>query len=272
VADADVVVELPVDAAGAELAAAELWASGATAVHHRESVTPGRDLLVASFPSEAACRQVAGALGGTVVRVPAHVWRDAWRAHAVAVDAGPILVVPAWRAVPLAPGRVVLEIDPGACFGSGSHPSTRLILETLARDPPVGLEVLDVGTGSGILAVAAARLGAHHVRALDLDPEAVTATVLNAERNRVADRIEASTTPIGQVGARFDLVLVNVTAAVQVDLAADVVRAARPGGRLVLAGLLPGQWPHVQQAYPGCQVVRELSLDGWVGALLETPS
>jgi ribosomal protein L11 methyltransferase len=263
----DVVVLWPVDRSEAELAALELWDRGATAVEERETAG-GSVLLVASYPAPGAARVVAAQLE-LDTEVVAGGWRDAWKRHAVPIEVGPsIVVAPAWRPVPVADGRLIVEIDPGPCFGSGSHASTRLILELLAEDPPVGLLVLDVGTGSGILAVVAARLGAARVIAIDLDPEAPAVTEANARRNAVDDRIDVSTTDVGDLDVIVDLALVNVTARVHIETAGAVVDRVRPGGRLLLAGLLPGQWRHVAGAYAGCEVVAQPKLDGWVGAVL----
>jgi ribosomal protein L11 methyltransferase len=219
---------------------------------------------VASFPSDAAAATVAAELGAATEEV-ARDWVDAWRAHAEPVDAGGLVVAPAWREVAV-PGRTVVAIDPGACFGSGSHPSTRLLLAELAADPPAGLAVGDLGTGSGVLAVAAAVLGAREVVAVDVDPAAEAVVAANAARNSVADRVRASTG--SSLPGGLDLVLVNVTAAVQLELAPAVHAAVRPGGHVLLAGLLPGQWRHVAGAYAGWELLAEPELDGWVGARL----
>jgi ribosomal protein L11 methyltransferase len=258
----DVVVRWVVPAVDAELAALALWDHGATAVS--ESATPqgGAIVLVASYPTAAAAIDVATILGADTEVVDPQ-WRDAWKTYAEAVEIGTeVVVVPAWRPVPVGGNRLVLEIDSGPCFGSGSHASTRLILQLLATRPPVGETVLDVGTGSGILAVAAARLGAAGVTAVDVDPAAVVVTEL----------IRASTTPLRDLQATFDGAMVNVTAAVHAELGGAVVSLLKPGGWLYVAGLLPGQWPHVAGAYAGCGVTDEPELDSWRGVVLRRPS
>lgn len=255
-----------------ELAAAALWAEGATAVEVRDD-GEGTTLL-AGYPTASAAEAVAAHLGPSLGAVCEAVtdssWRDAWRdwVHPVAVGDA-LLVVPAWQPVPVGAGRVVLEIDSGPCFGSGTHPTTRMVLQWLDGHPPAGLDVLDVGTGSGILAVAAARLGARSVTAVDVDPAAVAVTQANSARNGVEALVAVSTTPVGDVAAgAADVVLVNVTAGVHATIGAACARAVRPGGALVLSGLLPGQWRHVAGVYGALDPAAGLELDGWEGAVL----
>lgn len=255
-------VELDVrPGAAAELAADRLWQAGASAVE------VGDTTVAASFPTPAAARLVAAELvdlGARVVEADPS-WRDAWRIYAQPVEVGErLLVAPAWRKVPVGAGRLVLRIDPGPCFGSGSHASTRLVLAALDREPPgPGAAVLDVGCGSGVLAVAAARLGATRVVAVDIDPDAVEVTADNARTNGVADRVHAATTPVSEVPGRFDLALVNVTAAVHAALGPFVTARVRPAGRIVASGLLPGHWRHVAAAYGSASVASRSDLDGW---------
>jgi ribosomal protein L11 methyltransferase len=273
----DVVVRWAIPAADAELAALALWDHGATAVSESsgpeaESGEEATIVLVASYPTAAAAAEVAAVLGAeTEVVDPS--WRDAWKAYAAPVEISrDLIVVPAWRPVAVAGSRLVLEIDSGPCFGSGSHASTRLILQLLAARPPVGETILDVGTGSGILAVAAARLGAAGVVAVDIDPAAVAVTEANAERNGVTNRVRASNTRVGDLLTTFDGAMINVTAGVHAELGRAVVALVRPGGWLYVAGLLPGQWPHVAGAYAGCLAAAEPELDGWVGVILHRPT
>lgn len=261
----DLVLQWNIGVGSEELGAVELWDRGATAVEIRDGT------LIASFPTERATRQVAAELDADLEEVnPA--WRDAWKQWAEPVEMAGLVVTPAWRDVPVDADRVTVSIDPGPVFGSGSHPSTRLLLGLLAATPPVGLAVLDVGTGSGILAIAAARLGAASVTAIDTDPEAVGAARRNAERNGVADRVEVSGVPVTELAGGHDLALVNVTAGVHAEIGAASARAVRPGGRLWIAGLLPGQWRHVADAYRACSVVATPGLDGWLGAIVERNS
>lgn len=274
----DLVVRLTVPPPEAEVAADRLWSAGATAVGFDE--TSAGTVLTASFPTAAATRLVAAELSAAETNVELVAtdpsWRDVWRMYAQPIEVGRQLVVaPAWLDVAVGgdgDGRTVLRIDPGGCFGSGTHASTRLMLAALDASPPAGLAVLDVGCGSGILSVAAARLGAAAVTAVDVEPEAVEVTAANAAANGVSHLISASATPVEEVAGRYDLALVNVTAGIHAAVGPTVSTRIGPGGRILLAGLLPGQWRHIAGAYPGTEVAGQLSLDGWEGAVLVVPA
>lgn len=172
-----------------------------------------------------------------------------------------------------AQGAVVVRLDPGLAFGTGSHPTTRLCLEWLAGEPVAGRRVIDYGCGSGILGVAAACLGAREVQCVDHDPQALAATGDNAERNGVADRLVVRDAQAG-IDGQADLLLANILAATLVQLAPVLAAATRPGGRAALSGILPGQAEEVADAYRpwfGTMQARERS--GWVllsGARTET--
>lgn len=241
---------------------------------------PSGVTLVAGYPTESAARLVAGRLSAhlevDLETVTDSSWRDAWKAWVAPVEVGRrLLVVPAWQ-----PGsgetdtaKTRIDIDPGGCFGSGTHATTRMVLSWLDTHPPFGLDVTDVGTGSGILAVTAARLGAARVTAIDIEPEAMTVTAANAARNGVADRVRVSPTAVSDLpAASADLVMVNVTAGTHADIASDCARLVRPGGHLLVSGLLPGQGQHIEEPYGRLTLVELLALDGWQGAVLRHPS
>ena len=181
-------------------------------------------------------------------------WSEAWKEFHRPLRVGRLLVQPSWDAGGEArPGDLVITLDPGRAFGTGSHESTRLCLDALDRLVRRGDAVLDVGCGSGILALAAARLGAARVDALDTDPVAVEATRANAARNGLADAIDARE---GSLGAAwpwpereaYDVVAMNIALAVVSELLPDAAAALRPGGTLVAAGFLADAVADVEAA------------------------
>lgn len=149
-------------------------------------------------------------------------------------------------------GAVVVDLDPGLAFGTGSHPTTALCLEWLDSASLAGRSLLDYGCGSGILAIAALKLGAERVLALDHDPQAVEATRENAERNGVAERLTAGLPgELGRTGPRppFGIIVANILSGPLVELAPRLLAALSPGGDLVLSGILSGQQAPILEAY-----------------------
>jgi ribosomal protein L11 methyltransferase len=254
-------VDLP--AALAEEVSVELWELGATGIEERDGSTlcraeveEGGVTLVAGFDDEDLARSVAAVFSprfpSRVEHVVGDAWRDAWREHFKPVRLGQRLVVrPSWESVRLWPGEVEVVVDPGRAFGSGTHETTRLVLRELDRRVRGGERVLDVGCGSGILGVAALKLGAQHVRAIDVDPDVVPVARENARLNRVASRMSVSTTPVERVRGTFDLVLANIETPVLVRLAAPLAARVAPGGTLVLSGVLKGEQDRVCAAFAG---------------------
>jgi ribosomal protein L11 methyltransferase len=223
--------------------------------HGPASVLEGDGWLEAGFASEDAAERVAAALPwpAEVEVVTDDSWQDAWRAHAGVVEEGSIVVVPSWRAV--------VVIDPGTAFGSGSHPSTRLCLRALSSLVTPGVSVLDVGCGSGVLSIAAMRLGSARVVAIDVATEAVEATRENAARNGVD--VDARHALVDDVVETFDVVVANIGSAVLRSMARPLAR--RVDGALVLAGLLEDQVPEVVAAFAveGLVLDASESLEGW---------
>ena len=176
-------------------------------------------------------------------------WASAWLAQHPPLHFGRRLwIAPHEAPVDVDDDAVVVRLDPGLAFGTGTHPTTALCLEWLAQADVAGRHVLDYGCGSGILAVAAARLGAASVTAVDIDDQAVRATRENAQRNGVGERIE--TPPLDGIGARrFDIVLANILAKPLIALAPTLAGHAAADAPLVLSGLLTRQIGEVRQAY-----------------------
>ena len=156
-------------------------------------------------------------------------------------------VVPSWHEPP-ASGAAVVRLDPGLAFGTGGHPSTRLVLKFLEKNIRGGERVLDYGCGSGILAIAAAKLGAAVVAAVDIDPQALAAATENARRNGVALGVFSSDDVPPD---RYDMVLANILAAPLIALAPLLAARTRKGGRIALSGVLAAQAGEVSAAYAG---------------------
>ncbi|MBS3800796.1 MAG: 50S ribosomal protein L11 methyltransferase [Thioalkalivibrio sp.] len=159
-------------------------------------------------------------------------------------------IVPSWEDEPALEEGTFVRLDPGLAFGTGNHPTTAMCLSALAARPPHGAEVLDYGCGSGVLAIAALKLGARHALGIDIDAQAVQATRSNADSNAIAARdleVELTGHPVPEAG--FDLVLANILAQPLIELAPELARATHPGGRLLLAGLLERQAEEVMAAY-----------------------
>ena len=179
-------------------------------------------------------------------------WADAWKEHYVAQRIGRVVIVPSWLDEPLTDGEIAITLDPGMAFGTGLHPTTRGCLELLQEHAPMPATVLDVGCGSGILALAALRLGARRAIGLDTDPLAVEATRANADRNGLGARIEVVEGSLPVVPAeRHALVLANLVAAVLVDLAPRLADHVANAGTLLASGIIEPRAGEVIDAMAG---------------------
>jgi ribosomal protein L11 methyltransferase len=267
------------------------WELGALGVVEEEE--PGRGArLRAFFPETVA----AGALEESVrryldglrqlgfapaadVRVAALAdenWADAWRVHFKPRAVGRrLLIAPPWD-LPSPNGRIVIEIEPGRAFGTGHHGTTAGCLEALEaaieRDPPP--RMLDVGTGSGILAIAAARLGVASVLAVDDDPDAVACAMANAARNHVSDRVRCALADAATLREPpVPLLVANLLSAAHRRLAAQYLRTLTPGGTLLLGGILDAEAQDLDAALTDQGLVHRASrsVEGWTTLELRAP-
>ncbi|MEY4175567.1 MAG: ribosomal protein methyltransferase [Actinomycetota bacterium] len=255
------VVTVPLDEV--ELASDALWAMGVVAVEERAVETTSLVELWTSLESDVVpdlawpCRfeEVDEAVG------------DTWRLHAAPTWITDQLVVcPAWAPREFPAGVTRVLIEPGPTFGMGDHPTTRLTLAAASRLLSPGSSVLDVGCGSGVLAIGCRVLGASRAVGVDISPSAVPVTTANAALNGVD--VEVSTMPLAAVEGQFDLVLANILAPALLELASDLRRVMAPMGRLVVSGLLSSRHEHVVAALAPLAVEHADHLDGWCALTL----
>lgn len=279
----------------AEAVAFLLWRHGSGGAVIDEAPAPDGSVRVrAYFPADAEGKERMAAVREGLHDFPAHFgfavprdgvwwreerrtvreedWAEAWKAYWKPARFGRRLVVaPSWERYESGPDEAVVRLDPGMAFGTGTHASTALCLETLDALPRPGPTVLDVGTGSGILAIAAALLGVERVTAIDVDPVAVRVAEENVRANGVADRVVARQgEAAGEPSAAYDLVLANIVADVLAVIAPDLARVLAPGGTLVLSGIVAPERERVEAAFrrEGLAVSGAREREGWVALTL----
>jgi ribosomal protein L11 methyltransferase len=232
-----------------------------------------RSRIIALFAEQAAAQEAATLLQAQdffdgcrvlgVAEVPEQDWVRLTQSQFAPVDITPeFWIVPTWHEPP-AQARVIIRLDPGLAFGTGTHPTTRMCLRWIARQAGIRDfgRVLDYGCGSGILAIGAAKFGAQDIDAVDIDEAAVSSTRLNAEANGVV--VHAGLPELAQ--GQYRTVLANILATPLKVLAPLLCARVAPGGALVLAGILERQAEELQQAYaPYCQLAVTDAEDGWV--------
>lgn len=268
-------VHYDVSADEVDEASALLFELGAEGVEERDhttlakSSTQGMVTLVAAFPSKAEAESAIAELGARAryEEVVGDAWRDAWKEHykPYAIAEG-IVVRPPWEPYDAKPGERVLELEPGRAFGTGLHETTRLVSQALKAHEKelANALVLDVGCGSGILALVALALGAGRAVAIDVDPEAVDVTRENAARNALSERVAASTTPVEKIDVVSPVVLANIESRILIPMAEDLKKRVKPGGLLFLSGILVNQRDETLAAYSDMALLASPSLGEWV--------
>ncbi len=208
-------------------------------------------------------------------------WAESWKVHYQPVRVGRrLIVVPAWLNPPLGPDDVPLRLDPGMAFGTGTHPTTQLCLAAVEAYLRPGQPMLDLGTGSGILAIAAAKLSAGPILALDIDGEAVRVARENCMASGVAGQVRVEAGSLAEVLAgqfgqvEYPLVVANILSSVLVSLFAEgLARVVAPGGVLILSGVLEAQVAGVREAGEGqgLQFVAQEQRESWVALVARRP-
>jgi ribosomal protein L11 methyltransferase len=224
-----------------DAAMAALFASGAQGVHE------DGDALVTHFPPESDIEAVATAVRDadpgadiTVGRASDTDWSEAWKTLLATQVVGALRIAPPWLAANLDPSRTIV-VDPGMAFGTGDHPTTRSVVRLMQRLPLEGARVADLGAGSAVLAIAAAKLGARTVTAVELDPDAIGNANENVERNGVADIVhvvEGDAMLLLPLVAPVDVIFANIVSSVHRDLVPVMARAMSDGAHAVLSGIL----------------------------------
>ena len=240
-----------------EAALAALFAAGAQGVHEDGQA------LVTHFPPEADIRSVTGAIHDadpgadvTVGRAADTDWSEAWKALLSTQVVGALSIAPPWLAPNLDPDRTII-VDPGMAFGTGDHPTTRSVVRLMQALPVRGARVADLGAGSAVLAIAAAKLGAHTVTAVELDPDAIGNATENVERNGVGNVVhvvEGDAILLLPLVAPVDIIFANILSSVHVELLPVMAGALSADGRAILSGIL------VEERAMMCERVAE---SGW---------
>lgn len=192
-------------------------------------------------------------------------WANGWKEHFHPLAIGRVVIKPSWREWTPSPDEIVIELDPGMAFGTGLHPTTKLMIEALQARARPGMRVLDLGTGSGILAIATAMLGAS-VTALDISDVSVEVARRNVEANGCANLVQTAEGSIEAAsGRRFDLVFANIIASVLIDLAPQLSAALEPGSELLASGIIDERVEPVRHAFrsAGLEIADEQREDDW---------
>jgi ribosomal protein L11 methyltransferase len=245
----------------AELASDALWGLGVVAVEERHV-----DGAIELWTSVGGAESVDLQWPWRFVEVDETV-ADTWRQFAEPIWVEADLVVrPAWVEFAAPAGATVVSIEPGATFGMGDHPTTRLTLAAARRWVRPGCRVLDVGCGSGVLAIGAMIFGAGVAVGIDIAPAAVPVTRANAAANGVL--VDVSTTPLEEVDGEFDLVLANILAPALIALAPHLRRVLAPSATLIISGILEQAHGHVLEALLPLQTIHTDRADGWAAVTL----
>lgn len=265
--------------ADVELLQLRLFELGATGLEQYDQTTivranDSRTSIAATFDDErlatVALEEIQRDFEATLTFLDAADWATEWRRGFGPQRIGErLLLQPSWETVDATDVPAVVTIDPENAFGSGDHETTRLVLGVLERRVRGEERVLDVGSGSGILSIAALKLGAAAAIGIDIEDAAVDVSVRNANMNQVGDRFVASKTPIADVSESFDIVVANIETRVLVQMPELLRRRVAAGGFLVLSGVLRTEQTELLAAFAPLNVVETVSENEWLAFVLE---
>ncbi|MFB1099045.1 50S ribosomal protein L11 methyltransferase [Terribacillus sp. JSM ZJ617] len=213
-----------------------------------------------------------GANDVTVSEVDEEDWSTAWKKYYKPVKISEkFTIIPTWEEyTPVASDEVIMELDPGMAFGTGTHPTTVLSVQAIERYITKGDIVIDVGSGSGVLSIAAVLLGAEHVHAFDLDDVAVNSTRVNAELNQATDRITASANNLLEgVEVEADVIVSNILAEIILKFTDDAYKLIKPGGLFITSGIISQKKGDVKEALikTGFDIVEVNEMEDWVAII-----
>lgn len=195
-------------------------------------------------------------------------WAEAWKAHYSVLHVGErTVIVPQWQTYEAAADEVVITLDPGMAFGTGTHPTTRLCLIALEQNLVPGQRVFDLGTGSGVLSIGAVKMGSGPVHAVDVDPIAVNSARENIAGNGIAKGVLVEAGSLDKARGPYDLVLVNILARIILSLVEDgLAETLSPGGTVIASGIIDDQEESVRAAFEahGIEIVDRLIEKDWV--------
>ncbi|MCQ6278158.1 50S ribosomal protein L11 methyltransferase [Bacillus sp. EB600] len=209
----------------------------------------------------------------TISEVHEEEWATAWKKyyHPVKISER-FTIVPTWEEYsPVSSDELIIELDPGMAFGTGTHPTTVMCIQALERTVKSDDKVIDVGTGSGVLSIAAAMLGAEQIRAFDLDEVAVKSARLNIKLNKVNDRVTVSQNNLldGVEDQAADVVVANILAEVILRFTEDVARVVNPGGHFIASGIIQPKKDQVKDALiqAGFEIEESIVMEDWVALI-----
>jgi ribosomal protein L11 methyltransferase len=204
--------------------------------------------------------------------IPDEQWATAWKKHWHPQKIGSkIVICPSWEKYDLATDDILIHLDPGSAFGTGTHPTTRLCIMALEKYIKSGCNVADIGTGSGILAITALKLGASHVTGVDNDASVINVAKDNAQKNNVFSQTDFFHGSATNVKNQFDIVLANILHNIIADIMEDLVNLIKPNGLIILSGIIKEKEQFVLDSaiFHGLTHIETLEEDNWVGIILK---